>query len=307
MHMQQVACVVDYATDELKARLLPRIAAGEIFVASVTSELGKGGHLLTAFAPLSYDDEGAIISREAPTCTGGAHGDGYLITMRRDAESTPSEVTLIYAEREQLEITVRSAWEALGMRGTQSVGMTLNGKVPCEQILQAEGGFAQIALTTMVPIGHIAWASCWLGATRAALRGMQNILRDPKTRKGYPIQSDLFLEKWARIRLEVDTVSAYLEKVIRDYEAIRATGELFLHYKSHAYNIQVNNLKVLASEQLFETINHLIQLAGLRYGYLKNDSLPLERTMRDLRAASLMYSNDRLLLANGKLALFDRI
>lgn len=307
MHMQQVACIMDYATDALKARLLPRIAAGDVFVASVTSEPGKGGHLLTAFAPLDYDDEEAIIYREAPTCTGGAHGDGYLITMRCNAKSSPSEVALVYAEREQLEIALQSGWESLGMRGTQSIGMTLNGRVSTEQILQAEGGFTQIALTTMVPIGHIAWASCWLGATKAALRGMQTLLRDPKTRKGYPIQSDLFLEKWARIRLETDTVQAYLTKVVQDYAIMRATGDLFSHYQSHAYNIQINNLKVLASEQLFETINHLIQLAGLRYGYLKNDALPLERIMRDLRAASLMYSNDRLLLANGKLAFLDRI
>ena len=51
-------------------------------------------------------------------------------------------------------------------------------------------------------------------------------------------------------------------------------------------------LKVLASEQLFEVVNRLIQLAGLRYGYLKNSTVPLERTMRDLRSASLMYALD---------------
>lgn len=303
MHMQQVACLIDYADEVFKTRLLPRIAAGQVFIASITSEKGKGGHLLTAFAPLEYQDGQVVISREAPVCTGGAYGDGYLVTMRRSEDSPPEEVALVYAERDQLEVTSQGTWNALGMRGTQSVSMKICGMVPPDQILHAQGGFTQIALTTMVPFGHIAWASCWLGAVKSALRAMQQLLRDPQRRKGYPLQSDLFMEKWARIRLEIETIDAYLEKVTRTYGALRATGTIFTDYKSPAYNIQINNLKILASEQLFKTTNHLIELAGLQYGYLKNDAIPLERVMRDLRSASLMYSNDRLLLANGRLAL----
>ena len=72
------------------------------------------------------------------------------------------------------------------------------------------------------------------------------------------------------------------------------------------FNIHVNNLKLLSSDMLFTAINQLVQLSGLRYGYEKNNRVPLERTFRDLRSASLMYANDRLLVANGKLALLDR-
>lgn len=307
MHLQQVACLADYANESLKARLLPHVAEGKVFIASVTTERGKGGHLLTAMAPLDYQDGQVLISREAPTCTGGAYGDGYLLTMRKDAQAPPSDVVLLYAERNQLEVTLQSGWDALGMRGTQSVALTLTGKVPPDQVLHAEGNFTQIALTTMVPIGHLVWAACWLGAIKEAFRDVQRLLRDPRTRKEFPVQSDLFLEKWSRIRMQIDIVNAYLEKTTRDYEQMRSTGNIQTLYTSAAYNIQINNLKVFASEQLFETVNQLMQLVGMRYAYLKNDLVSLERTMRDLRSASLMYANDRLLLANGALALFDHI
>ncbi|HEY7417892.1 MAG TPA: hypothetical protein VH593_22105, partial [Ktedonobacteraceae bacterium] len=105
----------------------------------------------------------------------------------------------------------------------------------------------------------------------------------------------------------IDIVNAYLEKTTREYEQLRSSGDIQKIYTSAAYNIQLNNLKVLASEQLFETVNQLMQLVGMRYAYLENDLVPLERTMRDLRSASLMYANDRLVLANGALALFERI
>lgn len=307
MHIQQVACLINYAEESLKQRLLPHIATGDVYVASIVSERERGGHLLSAFSPLRYEDGEVLIVRETPTCTGGLYGDGYLLTMRRDTESSPADVIFIYASRSQVEVDAQSTWNALGMRGTQSVGLSIRGRVPCDQMLQAAGGATQIVQATIVPVGHIIWASSWLGAIKEAFRDMQNVLRDPKKRQSYPLQSDLFLEKWARIRLEIDTVEAYLEKVIRDYAHNSTPEASSLIYRSPAHSIQINNLKILASEQLFQTINHLIQLAGLRMGYLKNDDLPLERIMRDLRSASLMYANSHLLLANGKLALIDRI
>ncbi|MER6528166.1 AMP-binding protein [Streptomyces sp. NPDC001508] len=44
---------------------------------------------------------------------------------------------------------------------------------------------------------------------------------------------------------------------------------------------------------------------GMRHGYLKDSPTGLERALRDLRSASLNYSNDRLHLVDGKLALLD--
>jgi acyl-CoA dehydrogenase len=43
----------------------------------------------------------------------------------------------------------------------------------------------------------------------------------------------------------------------------------------------------------------------LAQGYMKNTALDLERVFRDLRSATLMYHNDRLLGANGKLILVE--
>jgi acyl-CoA dehydrogenase len=69
--------------------------------------------------------------------------------------------------------------------------------------------------------------------------------------------------------------------------------------------LRLNGLKILASERCFEAVNTLIQLVGLRHGYLRNAQIPLERLFRDLRSASLNYANERLLLANGALTLVD--
>ncbi|HEY3607471.1 MAG TPA: acyl-CoA dehydrogenase family protein, partial [Pseudonocardiaceae bacterium] len=118
MHCQQVDTIVRFGRPALTERLLPRIADGSIYVASVTSERGKGGHLLTATAPLAIDGDRLRIDRDAPVVTGGLRADAYLITMREHADAAPGQVSLVYAERDQLAITAGGGWHALGMRGT---------------------------------------------------------------------------------------------------------------------------------------------------------------------------------------------
>jgi alkylation response protein AidB-like acyl-CoA dehydrogenase len=307
MHCQQVATIIDHAPQALLDKVLPRIAYGEMFVASVTSEREKGGHLLTAFAPLLFDEDDVVLRRDAPVVTGGAYGDSYLITMRASEDSPPSDVVLVFADRSQLDIEARSGWSPLGMRGTDSAGMSLQGRFPKDQMIDPPGGFEHVAVTTMIPVGHIAWASAWLGAAQGCYMQMIELFRDPKARKGFNLQSDLFASRLARIRLQLDSVSAYLQQTVQEYEQFcynRDNGTP--EQPSPRFNIHINNLKIFASETLFAAIDQLLQLSGLRYGYLKNNQVCIERTFRDLRAASLMYANDRLLIANGKLALLDR-
>jgi acyl-CoA dehydrogenase len=307
MHCQQVATIADHGGFALSESVLPRIAAGEIYIASVTSERNKAGELLTAVAPLHRAGDGWVVERDAPVVTGGANADAYLVTMRASPEATPSDVVLVFAERAQMEIEFVSEWNAMGMRATQSVGMSLKGIVPHSQVIAHDSGFKQIAVATMVPVGHIAWAATWIGTARGAFRRLLEILRDPVRRRSVPLHSDLFAERLAQARLGLDTASAFLRQVAATYDRLRAEyGVDSDAFSSPWFNIHINGLKILASEKAFAIVDQLVQLAGLRYGYLKGSDVALERCFRDLRSASLMYANDKLYVVNGKLSLLDR-
>lgn len=306
MHCQQVAAVVDHADEELRAAVLPRIAAGDIYLGSVTSEKGKGGHLLTAMAPLDTDGSELMLDREAPIVTGGEHADAFLITMRAGPDADPSDVVLVYAERDELLLTATSNWDPLGMRGTHSGSMTLSGRLPQGRIVGSHG-FGDVAIRSFIPAGHIAWAASWLGAAAGPYKQMIGLWRDPKTRREFDLASPLFAERLARIRLELDTVGAYLHRVVAEYEDLRADPfGTAIRAAEPWFQLHLNGLKVLAAERLFAAIDQLVQLAGMRHGYLKTARIPLERAFRDLRSGSLNYADDRLYVANGKLALLDR-
>jgi acyl-CoA dehydrogenase len=302
MHCQQVATVVAGAGVALREELLPRIGAGQVYLASVTSEAGKGGHLLSARAPLSVEGTRLRLRRNAPIVTGGLNADGFLITMRASVSAPPNAVSLVYGDRAALCVATRGSWDPMGMRGTHSVAIDIDGLVDSDAVLGAPGDFRTLAVRTFIPAGHIGWAACWLGAARAALAGVLHLMRSGPGRQQFDLSSELLRISLARVRLDLDATAALLRQVVDDCRAVDRGADA----EDVGIQLRLNGLKVFAAEHTFAAADRLIQLVGLRHGYRRDSDLPLERLFRDLRSASLNYANDRLLLANGMLTLTDR-
>jgi len=308
MHCQQVATLVRYGSRTFCDRTLPRIARGDCVIASVTTEHGKGGHLLTALAALKQADaEEYELEREAPIVSGGEHADAFLVTMRSRPERATNDVTLVFVERAQASVERVTGWAAMGMRGTGSVGLRLRSRVHADAFINGLGGFNPAAVTTMIPIGHLAWSAVWLGRARTAFEKIIALVRNPESRTTFAVHSELFASKLARVRMKLDTMSAYLYSCLDEYEILeRESPADDQRYRDPSFQIHINNLKVFTAESAFTAINELVTLAGMRLGYQHDAPIGLEQAFRDLRSASLMYADDRLLIANGALSLLDR-
>jgi acyl-CoA dehydrogenase len=303
MHCQQVDAIVRFGTPKLRSEILPEIAAGQVYLASVTTEPGKGGHLLTGGAALGADPTAMTVDRVAPIVTGGGYADAFLITMRESPDAPEHRVTLVCARRNRLEIQTHGTWNPLGMRGTHSVSARLIGTVAPEHVIGPPGEFRTVAIESMIPAGHLGWAACWLGAAHSALAEVLRLLRSADRPRGFDSRSDLASERLARARIDVELVDAYLGRITDEVLAHRRSGSSL---GDPATQIHLNNLKVVASELTFRAVDRLIQIVGLSNGYSRDAAVPLERHFRDLRSASLNYSNDRLLAVTGALSLLDQ-
>lgn len=303
MHCQQVDSIVRHASDRLKAELLPRIAAGELYLASVTTEPSTGADLLTAEAALSGSANTIRLKRDAPIVTGGEFADGFLITMRDSEEAGANRVTLVYADRAQLKIEATGCWDALGMRGTRSVGLEITGDLPEHQVIGERGQYRTVAVESMIPAAHISWAACWLGSARTAFAQVVGLIRSPRRPRSLDPNSPLTAVRLARLRADLELTSCYLTRVTREVLERRSAGASL---NTPEAQIHLNTLKIVAAEKSFDVVNDLVELVGLANGYLRSSSIPLERNLRDLRSASLNFANDRLLVANGALVLLDR-
>jgi acyl-CoA dehydrogenase len=303
MHCQQVDCVVRYGSPQLQRELLPRIARGEVYLASVTTEPGSGGRLLSAQASLHDGPESLVVERDAPVVTGGRYADGFLVTMRDSPDASGNRVTLVYLDRSRTRLEPSGEWDALGMRATHSIGMRLSGSALPHHVIGERGRYREVAVESMIPLAHLGWAACWLGAARAAFADVVALVRSARRPGSIDPASPLFAERLARVRLDLELVSSYLHTVRDEIAEYRAAGRSL---DVPAVQIHINSLKVAAAELTFRAVDRLVQLSGLATGYLKTSAIPLERHFRDLRSASLNYADDRLLVANGALALLDR-
>ncbi|WP_328324370.1 MULTISPECIES: acyl-CoA dehydrogenase family protein [unclassified Streptomyces] len=299
MHCQQAEAIVRYGDRALRDELLPGIAKGGIYLASVTTEAGKGGHLLSAQAQLTGGDGQLAIDRFAPVVTGGGYADGFLITMRSPGAVADSDVSLVYAHRSQLDISGSGEWQPMGMRASHSGPLTLSGSVPARQVVGEQGGFHEIAARVFGPLAHLGWSAVWLGTAAGALSRVLRLLRSPAGRARFDLSSELLLSRISRSRQRLEAVHALLTRALGVVES----GD---DLSAPSRQLLLNSLKITAADECHAAVDGLVTALGLRHGYLKDSPTHLERALRDLRSAALNYSNDRLHLADGRLALRDQ-
>ena len=292
MHTQQVAIMADHAADQWHDALAA-IASRGALVASATTEPDKGGALMLASAPLRFEGDSVHVDRPSPFVSYGAEADYYLVTLRGGPSRPETDVRYVLLERGEGRVT--GDWEAMGMRGTRSVPMRFEARVPLRRVLL--GDFRRVATMTAIPAAHLAWTSAWFGAARGALDRFMRSLREGESSLRRRFASDLFTTRLAEVRLEIDLLESLLRRLIDRYEAMRSAGAPAEAYAEPSWTIPLNNVKVAGSRLAFSAVDQLVQLAGLARGYVRGE-LGLERTLRDLRSASLMVANDRLLQVN---------
>ncbi|MEU6548751.1 acyl-CoA dehydrogenase family protein [Streptomyces sp. NPDC046915] len=302
MHCQQVAILRDHAPQPLRDRVLREVAARQLLLGSVTTEPRKGGHVLTAHAAARVDGDTVAFRRAAPVVSGGAHADAFLLSLRRAPDAAPDDVLLVYADRTQCGATVLGPLDLLGMRAAGNVAMEFEGRVPAGQVIDPEGGFTRVTMRTLAPLGHLGWAACWIGAARRALRQVVELLR-----AGTLTRTDSAYHALARARARIDSAEALVLAALGEHRGLTEGGDRDgARLDSPAFQILVNNVKMTASQETYAAVDALLGLAGLAWGYRRDGGTDLELLFRDLRAAPLMYGNDRLAGASGRLAVMDR-
>jgi hypothetical protein len=162
----------------------------------------------------------------------------------------------------------------------EELPQTSTGKIPRRLLAAGEersgqrggeaGGFRHVAVTAMIPVGHIAYAACWLGAAQGVLEAGLGQLRRKQS-----LQSDLASMRLGRAQMQMDAVQTLVTSLVREYDALLSReGTASPALSLTAFQMRLNGLKVLASEWLYDAVHQLIELHGIRTGYLKGGHPP---------------------------------
>jgi len=299
MHQIEVICIVRHALSSAFFRdYLEDLTHHEWLIASATSELGVGGDLRRSICAVEEDGAQIRVTKLAPVISYGEQADDILLTARRAREAAPTDQVLMLARKADTRLTRTAGWDALGMRGTQSFGFTLEASGSPDQIVPV--GFADIASQTMLPVSHILWTSLWLGlASDAVGRARAFVRAEARRTPGTVPPSALRL---AETVAELGTMRSTVHAGLADFERCQDNVEALTGL---GFAIRMNNLKVSASRMAPEIVARALAVCGIS-GYRCDSQYAVGRHLRDAYGAALMIGNDRILSANAAMLLVHK-
>lgn len=280
--------------------ILREIADQQLLIASVTSEAGIGGNIRASQAAAEAGGERVVFEKQSPTLSYGEYCDAFLITARRAADAADSDQVLVWARKQEVQLEKLGEWDMMGMRGTCSPPFKLEVDVPAENIAPAP--FGTIAAHRMVPWSHLLWASCWEGvasntfdlATKASRKKARKNLAEGRE-FGEPRLSDAFSELQALRAIIYEFSRIYTEQAAAA-RGWQDAGNV------RALTADAMSLKLNASMMASKIAEQCLEIIGMP-GYANKSPLSVTRQIRDLMAARMMVSNERLRQTSGQILL----
>ncbi len=288
MHQIKMACIVRHSQGNAAiGRILSRIAADQLLMASSTTEGQAGGNIRSSEAAVERLGDQVALERKATVISYAAEADGVVTTARRGADAPGSDQVLLILLKSDYTLERLQAWDTLGMRGTHSEGFTLRARAAADQIMPEP--YARIHAQTMVPFAHLLWGSVWAGIAAAATGKAQAFIRHAaRAANG---QMPPGAAHFTQAVSSLQTLRGVLAANLRSYEAIMADEKAL---SSLEFQALITYTKVQASELALATVLSALRACGLS-GYRNDSEFAIGRLLRDVLSAPLMINNDRIL------------
>jgi acyl-CoA dehydrogenase len=289
MHQVKMGCLVRHrkSSPAIEA-VLRKVVAGQLLLASSTTEGQAGGNVRSSEAPVVREGDRLSLERKATVISYGMAADGVVTTARRSPSAPASDqVLLVFLKPEYTLEPMGRAWNTLGMRGTTSEGFTLRAQGSDANILPEP--YERIHAQTMVPFAHLLWGSVWAGIAAAATARAQSFVRHAfKNSNGQlPPAAGCLTKAVARLR----DLRGMLASGLRSYE--QAMGDE-KSLTSLEFQSMITLMKVQVSELACETVLEAMRATGLS-GYRNDGDFSIGRHLRDVLSAPIMINNDRIL------------
>jgi acyl-CoA dehydrogenase len=288
MHQIKMACITRHAKGNAALeRILGRIAAEQLLMASSTTEGQAGGNVRSSEAAVVHDAEQVTLERKATVISYAVEADGIVTTARRSADAAGSDQVLLVLLKADYTLERLQVWDTLGMRGTHSEGFTLRARAAAEQIMPEP--YEKIHAQTMVPFAHLLWGSVWAGIAAAAAGKAQAFIRHAARGSNgqMPPGAAHFTQAVSTLR----TLRGVLAANLRSYEAIMSDDKAI---SSLEFQAMITLTKVQVSELAVTTVLSSLRACGLS-GYRNDTEFTIGRLLRDVLSAPLMINNDRIL------------
>jgi alkylation response protein AidB-like acyl-CoA dehydrogenase len=295
MHHVATAVIAAKATERQRKEYLEPIAAGDHLTTLALSEPGTGAQFWLPQTALTSDRDGWRVNGEKSFVTNGSRADSYVVsTVAADPEAPPGEFSCVVVDADSPGLSWHGTWDGIGMRGNSSLGAVLSD-VPITEdaLLGAPGDQIWYVFEVVAPSFLTAMAGTYLGVAQAALTEATEHLRSRRhAHTGRALGSEPVLQH--RLGVLWAQVEATRRLVYWAAEEGDSAGPDALPALTAA--------KAQVADTAVTVTNEAMTLVG-GMGY--RDRHPLERHLRDARAAHVMSPTTDILRTWTGRALLD--
>jgi alkylation response protein AidB-like acyl-CoA dehydrogenase len=277
--------LVELGSAELRARWLPRLAAGECIASFAATEAGAGSALGEIRTTGRLVDGAVRLDGEKSYVTNGGFAGLFTVLARTPGLGGERGHSLVCVPADAPGVAIGAEEDKLGIRGSSTVTVTFDGvRVPLEDVLGTPGKGVEHAHALLAWGRTLMSAGC-VGAAQAAVEStVAHVLR--RQQFGRPVG------EFAASRAHVAWMAARacaMEALVRSVGEELAAGG--------AIDLSSTVAKVFCSEGAFEVCDRAVQLHGA-LGFLEDTGLP--RLLRDTRITRIFEgANDVLLVRLG--------
>lgn len=260
--------IVQYASEDLKHRWLPRMIAGEAIAAIAMTEPGAGSDLQGIRTTALRDGDDYVVSGSKTYITNGQNADFVVVVAKTDPAARAKGISLILVESDRPGFERGRNLDKIGQHAADTSELFFQDvRVPIGNVLGGEGnGFA--CLMNQLPQERLSIAvCCQAGAQRAFDEGV----RFTKDRKAFG--KTVFDFQNTRFELADLATKLQLGWAHIDWAVTRHVG-------GDLTAVEAAAAKLWHSELLWEACDRSLQLHG-GAGYM--NEYPIARLWRDAR------------------------
>lgn len=272
--------LIDFGTEEQKARLLPCIAEGGLASLVITEdEAGSDATgMRTRFMP---DGDSIVLDGSKTFITNGDVADIYLVFGKwSEIEDKKASISALVIEKGTPGLSVVRKEDKMGHRASSTAALAFEGaRVPRANLLGAPGEGLRILLSSLNK-SRPSVAAHALGIARAAFEDAVNYINGRKQsgRRIIDFQGIQFM--LADMATDLAQCEAWLWHVARLVDG----GET-------SFGVEASMLKMRASDLAMRIATDAVQLHG-GYGYCKD--YRVERLMRDAKITQIWEGTNQV-------------
>ncbi|TDK49876.1 acyl-CoA dehydrogenase family protein [Antarcticimicrobium luteum] len=269
-----------FASDEMKARIMPDVLGMNTVLSYCLTEPGSGSDAAALKTKAEKTNEGYTLNGTKAFISGGGYSDAY-VCMVRTGEDGPRGISTVYVEDGTPGLSFGGLEDKMGWRSQPTAQVQFDDcKIPAGNLVGVEGDGFKYAMMGLDG-GRLNISACSLGAAQTALNMTLNYMGE---RKAFGKSIDQFQAlqfRLADMEIELQAARTFLRQAAWKLDQGAPDATKFCAMA-----------KKFVTEAGSKVVDQCLQLHG-GYGYLADYGI--EKLVRDLRVHQILEGTNEIM------------